>query len=303
MEENYELAKWLSGDMTPEELRLFESRPEFATYAKIARYSSQLEAPSFDAEQMYRKVTAAPKATKVIPLYQKTWFKVAAMMVVFLGISLFYKTTIAITEVSENGQFKSFTLPDNSQVVLNSGSSVDYNKLSWSQNRALELKGEAYFKVAKGKKFEVNTNLGKVTVLGTQFDVKARKDRFDVVCYEGRVKVNYENQEVIITKGKAVAFEKGKKLVIPDHQSIHPSWMNGEFTFVQEHLTNIIDEMERHFNVQIECQNTGKEQLFTGTIPQLNLDQALAIIASTYHLKIEKVNSQKIILQAANAPE
>jgi ferric-dicitrate binding protein FerR (iron transport regulator) len=149
----------------------------------------------------------------------------------------------------------------------------------------------------------VNTNLGKVTVLGTQFDVKARKDRFDVVCYEGRVKVNYENQEVIITKGKAVAFEKGKKLNIPDHQDIHPSWMTGQFTFVQEHLTNIIDEIQRHFDVQIDVQNIGNEQLFTGTIPQLNLDQALAIIASTYHLKIEKVNSQKIILQAANAPE
>ncbi len=303
MEDKYELAKWLSGEMTPDELRAFEARPEFATYAKIARYTSELEAPYFDADQMYRKITATPKAPKVIKLYQKTWFKVAAMMIVFLGIGWFYKTNIAIAEVSGNGQFKSFTLPDNSQVVLNAASSVEYNKWGWHQNRSLTLQGEAYFKVAKGKKFEVNTKLGKVTVLGTQFDVKARSDRFDVVCYEGRVKVNYQNQEVIITKGKSVSFEKGNKLSIPDHQNNHPGWMTGEFMFVQEHLANIIDEMERHFNVQIECKSSGNEQLFTGTIPQQNIDQALAIIASTYHLKIQKVNGQKIILQVADAEE
>lgn len=300
MEENYELAKWLAGDMSPEEVRAFEARPEFTTYAKIAQYSAQLEAPSFDVDSMYHKITAAPKAVKVVSLYQKTWFKVAATVAIFLGITLFYKTNVAISEVSGNGQLKTFALPDASQVVLNSGSSIDYNKWSWNKNRSLDLKGEAYFKVAKGKKFEVNTNLGTVTVLGTQFDVKARKDRFDVVCYEGRVKVNYQNQEVVITRGKAVSFEKGMKLNIPNHLNTHPSWMTGEFSFVQEHLTNIVDEMQRHFNVQIECQSSGNGQLFTGSIPQRNLDQALAIISSTYHLKIQKVNSHKIILQVAD---
>ncbi|MBS7786349.1 FecR family protein [Flavobacterium sp. CYK-55] len=300
MEENYELAKWLAGDMSPEELRAFEARPEFATYAKIARYSTQLEAPSFDADSMYRKITVAPKATKVILLYQKTWFKIAATITILLGITLFYKTNVAISEISENGELKSFALPDDSHVVLNSGSSINYSKWGWDKNRSLDLNGEAYFKVAKGKKFEVNTNLGTVTVLGTQFDVKARKNRFDVVCYEGRVKVNYQNHEVIITKGKAVSFENGIKLNIPNHLNIHPSWMTGEFSFIQEHLDNIIDEMERHFNVDIECKSSGNGQLFTGSIPQLNLDQALAIISSTYHLKVQKVNSQKIILQVAN---
>lgn len=301
MEEKYELARWLAGEMTPEELRSFEAKPEFETYARIARYSSQLEAPGFDAEQMYRSVTAAPKVVRLVPLYKKTWFKIAAMLVVLLAVGWVYKTQLALTEVSQNGQLKSFNLPDDSHVVLNSGSSVHYSKWGWSQNRALELSGEAYFKVAKGKKFEVQTDLGTVTVLGTQFDVKARKDRFDVVCYEGRVRVNYQNHEVIITKGKAVSFEKGNQLSIPDHQNTYPSWMTGEFSFVQEHLSGIIDEIERKFDVHIDCTNPNQTQLFTGTIPQSNLDQALAIIAATYHLKIQKVNSQKIILEVADA--
>ena len=50
MEENYELAKWLAGELSEEELKSFQQTPEYATYLKIAEYSSQLKAPSFDAD-------------------------------------------------------------------------------------------------------------------------------------------------------------------------------------------------------------------------------------------------------------
>lgn len=302
MEENNELAKWLAGEMSEAELAAFEKTPEYHTYHKIAQYSSQLEAPSFDENRLYKKILAKHhKSKKVISLYSQTWFKIAAVFVVFLGLTLFYKTNIAITESATNGQQTAFTLPDHSAIVLNSGSQIDYNKWGWDNHRQLQLSGEAYFKVAKGKKFEVNTNLGKVTVLGTQFNVKARSNRFDVTCYEGRVKVNYQNQQVIITKGKRVSFENGILLTIPDAMATKPEWTTGEMAFVAEKLPAIVAELERQFDCTIVIENDSNAQLFTGTLPADNIDQAISILSSIYHLKSKRESKHKIILELLDA--
>ena len=122
------------------------------------------------------------------------------------------KNFVPQTQTANFGEKTTFSLPDNSEVVLNSGSEINYKKWNWDNNRRLELKGEAYFRVSKGRRFEVQTSLGKVSVLGTQFNVKARKNRFDVVCYEGRVKVNYANTQIILTHGQSVTFENGKQI-------------------------------------------------------------------------------------------
>ena len=183
------------------------------------------------------------------------------------------------------------------------GSEIDFNKWNWDTHRYLQLTGEAYFKVAKGKKFEVQTVLGKVTVLGTQFNVKARKNRFDVTCYEGRVKVNYKNQQVLITKGERVSFENGKLLSTPNSNSVKPEWTSGELAFVNEKLSAILEEMERQFNCTIENKDVSNEQLFTGTLPANNLEESLQIIAAIYHLQYKKGNNHTIILEHLNVEE
>lgn len=302
MEENYKLAKWLSGEMTPEELKAFQAEPDFAIYEKIKNHSSQLEVTSFDEQAILSKIITTPKKkVKTISLTQHWMFRVAAVLVIGLGLLFSLKNFSTTTEYAKNGAQSTFHLPDNSEVVLNSGSEIHYKKWNWDNQRALELKGEAYFKVAKGKKFEVNTSLGKVTVLGTHFNVKQRENRFDVTCYEGRVKVNYNDTEVIITKGMSVAFKDGKSIPIPNHLIQEPEWLDNEMVFYQADLKSILCEFERHFNVTLELQSTDNSQLFTGTIPSKNMDVALQVLTTSYHLKPVKVSKNKIIITAINA--
>lgn len=302
MEENYELAKWLAGEMTEIELDTFKQSADYLTYTKIKEYSSQLEAPTFDKNQLYQKVIKSKKPTfKVFALHQSQWLKVAAIFVVLLGLTFILKPQFTSVEYAGNAQKKHFLLPDHSEVVLNSGSEINYSKWNWDNHRHLNLKGEAYFKVAKGKKFETETSLGTVTVLGTQFNVKARKNRFEVTCYEGRVKVNYQKQEVIITKGKNVAFLDGKRIAIPKITSTKPEWTNNELVFNKENLEAIIEELHRQYDIDFESKNLSSKQLFTGTIPMNNLDVALQILTTTYHLKHTKINTTKIHLEPVNA--
>ncbi|MDN3677872.1 FecR family protein [Flavobacterium paronense] len=296
IEEKYELAKWLAGEMTEKELQTFQNTAEYATYVKIAEYSSQLKAPDFDTDLLYQSTIKHKKsAPKVIPFYQSKWMRVAAIFVVLLGLTLFFRTTITSTEIAENGKKTSFSLPDNSQIVLNSGSEIEYKQWNWDNNRKLNLQGEAYFKVAHGKKFQVNTNLGTVTVLGTQFNVKARKNRFDVTCYEGRVKVNYNNKEVIITKGTSVTFDNEYF----DRKNItaqKPEWTVNEIVFKKEKLQSIVDELQRQYSCEITLNCKENTQLFSGTLPTDDINTALGVVCSIFHLKISKFESKKIIL-------
>lgn len=297
MDEKYELAKWLAGEMTEQELNDFQNQPGYETYSKIKEYSSQLNAPDFDADLLYQKTIKHPKKNpKVIPLYQSKWMKVAAIFLVFLGLTFVIRTNINSTEIASNGAQTKFLLPDNSQIVLNSGSEIKYKKWNWDNNRKLELKGEAYFKVAHGKKFEVNTPLGTVSVLGTQFNVKARKNRFDVTCYQGRVKVVHNTTTVIITKGNTVSFEANsfEKGTV---NSTKPEWTSNQMGFKKENLQNILDEIQREYNCKIVLNATPNNQLFTGTIPSDDLKTALEIVSATYHLKISKFDIKKIVLE------
>jgi transmembrane sensor len=289
------LAKWLNDDLSQDELAAFEATPDFEKYQKIKNYTELLVVDDMDENAMLSNILKQKKAsTKVIPLHKKWMFQVAAILVLALGITFILRFFAPQTQTANFGEKTTFLLPDNSEVVLNSGSEINYKNWNWDDNRHLELKGEAYFKVAKGKRFEVLTSLGKVSVLGTQFNVKARKKRFDVVCYEGHVRVDYANNQILLTHGQSVSFENGK-LIKMKIRSLKPEWMENQISFNQENIRTLLDEVERQYNITIELNSKDTTSVFTGKLPSKNLDIALQIISTTYHLEAKKVSKNKII--------
>ncbi|WP_348824836.1 FecR family protein [Flavobacterium aestuarii] len=290
------LAKWLNNDLSQDELEAFQASPDFEKYQKIKDYTNHLEISDLDENAMLANILKQKKAVpKVVPLYNNWVFRAAAIFVIALGITFTLKVFVPQTQTADYGEKTAFSLPDDSKVVMNSGSEISYKKWNWGNNRHLELKGEAYFQVSKGKRFEVQTSLGKVSVLGTQFNVKARKNMFDVVCYEGRVKVNYANTQILLTHGQGVSFENGEQLNVKTNTS-KPEWMDNQISFNKENIRTILDEVERQYNITIELNVKDTTSLFTGKLPSKDLDVALQIISTTYHLKAKKVSKNKIIL-------
>jgi ferric-dicitrate binding protein FerR (iron transport regulator) len=295
MEENYTLAKWLNNELEGEELKAFEASDDFAVYQKIKQYSGELTTPAFDDDKMLQTILQRKK-TKTISI-QKVLLRIAAVFILGFGITFAVKNFTNFTEFSANGTTTAFVLPDDSSVLLNAGSSVEYKKWNWNNQRKLKLDGEAYFKVAKGKKFEVATELGTVSVLGTQFNVKSRATRLDVTCYEGKVQVNYQNQDIILTQGMTVSFANGTKIIAGETESLEPEWLKKEVNFSKENLQAILDEINRQYNVVVEYNGKPTNQAFSGTIPMNDLEVALEIIATTYHLQIIKSNDSTYTLQ------
>ena len=296
MENNFDLAKWLAGEMTASELEAFEKSPEFNTYKKIKELSGQMEAHAFDAESSYQNIMSQAKEKPVVTLHNNWFLKVAAIIAIALGTLFILKYQVTTTEYAKAGEKTTFLLPDDSEIALNSDSEIRYKKWNWSSNRSLDLKGEAFFKVAKGEKFDVNTSLGKVTVVGTQFNVRARNTDFEVECYEGKVKVAFNNKTLFLEKGNSIIVRSGKQLQSLPLTTDKPSWLLNELKLNAAALNEAISEIERHYTVEIEHSKISSDQYFTGILPLDNIDTALKILCKTYHLDYIKTSDKKITL-------
>ncbi|HPJ09053.1 MAG TPA: FecR family protein [Flavobacterium sp.] len=289
MEMQHDLAKWLEGGMTRQELAAFEQSADFKSYEKIIAYTNTLKAPAFDTELMWAEVTA-PR-TKTIRLQHNWLLRIAAVLVI--GIGLFFASVPmqTTTELTQNKMQKTFLLPDDSEVTLNSASQIEYKKWNWTDHRELQLEGEAFFKVTKGQTFDVLTRLGKVTVVGTQFNVKARGDRFEVICFEGKVRITTQNKNVLLSPGMSAYFEAGKPLQ-PEASSLQkPGWLNHLISFCNDDLDTVIAEIERQYDVKISKQKVDSNHRFTGNVPSDDLEMALYIISKTYNLNYYKAEN------------
>ncbi len=297
MKNKFFLAKWWAGEMTERELDAFEKLPEFKTYTKIKSISSQIKVSDFDTETMYQNIVQSKKNEKPTSKLTRNWFmKIAAILVLALGMTFLFKMYNVTNEYTLAGTKNSFLLPDNSQVVLNSGSEIDYKKWNWKKNRILNLKGEAYFKAEKGDRFEVNTDLGKVTVIGTAFNVKSRNTTFEVECYEGKVEVSFNEEIIVLTQNQNVAFRDGKKIPSIPLNDENPAWMRDEIKINSGSLDEILKELERCYNITIESKQISNNRKFTGTLPMNNLDTALQIVSKAYDLRYNTVSDKKVVL-------
>ena len=303
MQENY-LAKWLNNELSEEELAEFKKSAEYASYQRIVETSKGMKAPEFDVDHAWNAIKEATmeEESKVLPLHPfKSFLRVAAVIAVLLSGAYFYLNSLDEHYTTEFAQQTEIVLPDASEVLLNAGSELSYSEKNWEDNRNLELNGEAYFKVAKGKQFTVSTAAGKVTVLGTQFNVESRKDFFEVTCYEGLVSVMYNGINKKLPAGNSFVVINGEITQTENIIATVPSWTQNESTFKSIPLKYVLAEFERQFNIEVDTQNINTEQLFTGTFNNTDINLALESISTPSQIRY-KLGTDNVLFYAGNTP-
>ena len=303
MQENY-LGKWLNNELSEEELAEFKKSAEYSSYMRIIKTTDTIEAPEFDVDQAWNslKNITEKQEVKVLPLHPfKSFLRIAAVIAVLLGGAYFYLNTLDEYYATEFAQQNTVTLPDASEVRLNAGSDITFSEKNWDENRKLELNGEAYFKVAKGKKFTVATSEGEVSVLGTQFNVESRDGFFEVTCYEGLVSVNYQDIDKKLPAGNSFIVINGNIKESTDIKILEPSWIKNESSFTSIPLKFVLAEFERQFNIEVETENINMEQLFTGTFDNTDINLALESISTPSQIRY-KLETDKVLFYAGNTP-
>ncbi len=221
-------------------------------------------------------------------------YAVAAILVILLAVGAIMRFyTVGIHSAA--GEHLVFNLPDGSGISLNAQSSITYNPYWWWAKRELKLDGEAFFEVTKGEKFTVVSKLARTMVLGTSFNIFARKGKYLVDCYTGKVRVvSNKNKEVILTPSYSAEVQNdGNVLLKKFKDEKHGSgWMNRMFSFTSVPLLEVLKEVERQFDVKIEG-DISPDLVYTGNFSaNRNIEETLQLLCKPFGLEFQKVDDR-----------
>ncbi len=300
------LARWLSGDLTPQEKEEFENSADGAEFKGIIGSVDKIALPEYDVESELAKLkerrsTSAPTETKVVQF--SSLFKYAAAAVVVIGISLVYFLTKPNYTVYETlaGQIENITLPDQSVVTLNSNSRLRFDPDKFDENRRLLLDGEAFFEVTKGINFEVETDQGTVRVLGTSFNIWNRNELLDVVCYTGKVNVSKKAFSQDLKPGDGVRIDQGsfKRAWKKEVGENKPSWIASGVTELENvTLKEALDELVNVFGIEVKSTSTLDLIPYTGNFPNDDGNAAIKLVlrANNIEYQYDSTNKRLVLL-------
>ncbi len=201
----------------------------------------------------------------------------------------------------KGGQFQ-LTLPDNTQVWLNSASSIHFPTSFSGIDRKVDITGEVYFEVTKNasQPFTVSVNGMDVKVMGTHFNVNAYNDD-DVIkttLLEGAVKVTKGKATLLLQPGSQAQLNNFGEIKLQKNIDVEQTiaWKKGYFYFKNSSLKNVMQQLSRWYDVEVLYEGEIPERTFGGELSRsLNISEILQVLAkSKVRLKVE---GKKIIVQ------
>ena len=206
------------------------------------------------------------------------------------------------------GQFY-VKLSDGTQVWLNSESQLKY-PVTFIENKTRQVElvyGEAYFDVSpstahNGAKFKVINQAQEVEVLGTEFNIKAYKNEFNLytTLVEGKVSVDIMNRkETLIPNQQLILNRENNKTIISKVDVYREiSWKEGVFSFKNKPLKDIMKVLSRWYDIDVVFQTEKLEAvIFNGTLnKKLSIYDILETITNSDKIDYE-IDGKTVILK------
>ena len=344
--DKYEIiTKYLTGGITDQELArlsswMNQSGEHLKDFREIRNHWIQSNVFNKDKEtdralhSLNHKIESGNFKNKKIHNFQ--WiYKAAAILLLFTSsffVYMYFSNDSTVTNEMANlnwnlveiplGEKGQITLSDGTKIWLNSDSKLKY-PAAFSDNREVELVGEAYFDVAEKKEnpFFVKTSNITVKVTGTEFNIKSYPEEGIVktTLVEGSVEIlDNENlnssSQIMLRPNETATFNKfnktfrvdriSKKNTAANHvietqklQKIEPtietitSWKNNELVFDNETLEEMVKKMERWYGVDIMLDIEASDERYSGKfVYNESIDQVLHVLSRTTPIdyKIER---------------
>lgn len=245
---------------------------------------------------------------KTISLKKILW--VAAVLLPFVVVSTYFFTSQFNEKIEEDffvsvepGNKATVVLPDQTRVWMNSNSSLQYSRKD-KNIRSVQLIGEAFFKVKHDENhpFVVSNHGLNIKVLGTSFNVKARKnfDIVEVTLIEGKVKLEGESfaQDYYLKPNEKATYnvdESSIEIHSTDTKN-ETAWIDNKMVFKSEKVKHVLTMIEDWYGVKIEnyCPEI-EDDLLSGSLKNENLETVLDILKMQYKVKYKKNNDSIII--------
>ncbi|HMM16865.1 MAG: DUF4974 domain-containing protein [Bacteroidales bacterium] len=307
--------KYLRGESTAEEtealIDLIGSEDKFKEMLEVELMNADPTIDETIKKRIFGKIRL--ETTREKSYLSVNWRKAMQWAAIFLlpvlsAFTIYYFTqrpqrNLQPTVITaQKGEKAEVVLPDGSNVWINSGSTLTYDRHFNGKERSVYLQGEAYFEVTENKKrpFIVHTKHITVQALGTSFNVRSYEtdSLASAVLLEGKVKVSASGHETILSVNERATFDKRKQTLLADRVEAlnFIEWKNGNIYFSNQTYDEIARTLSRIYNVEIQF---ASEQLrpmrFSGTLGSSGIKNALDILSMTSPMYYEMKDTTIIL--------
>lgn len=215
-----------------------------------------------------------------------------------IGNQLVYNTTDTTSQpvyntitIPRGGVYK-LVLADHTIVWLNSESQLTYPVAFNGDTRELRLKGEAFFEVTKDvhKPFIVHTSRFDIRVTGTQFNVRTYpEEKESATLAEGSIQLERNHRVYQLEPGQQACLQD-QEIKVKEVDLEHAiAWRHDAFSFKEEPLDNIMNELSRWYDVHIFYLNPAVKKLhFTAWFRRnSSLEEVIGILKKTQKINVE----------------
>ena len=316
-----ELEKLIRGDLSQDKKREYLkellSNPDYQKKYNLLKAKKIVEEidkiENSDQTFNYRKFLRRRNySNKAISL---ALFSVAAIFLLiftlhFTGNNPFGDKTTFISKNHLNqistgiNETKKVNLPDGSQVVLNSQSTISFNSFFNDSIRNVRLIGEAFFEVKKdsSRPFVVKTDDLKVKVLGTSFNIKSYPDgdNVETTLVTGSVEVlsSVKTSKIVLNPSQKATYNRTHNSVIIDTVDSKEiiAWKSGKLVFNETPLEEVIKDLKRKYSVEFVIESDSLSHYrFTGVFNNLSLTESLQILEKSSSIKYKLKNNKVMI--------
>lgn len=252
---------------------------------------------------------AAPSSDKVISMRRPLW-QVAAAVVALLviGISLWRLLPRESTDIQPNfvvyaatDSMQAITLVDGSTIQLNPGSQMTVPEAFSPSQREVSLEGTAFFEVTSDAThpFTIQTELGTVQVLGTQFEVKTDEQSLEVKVEEGLVEVAIPDVATLqLTARQGISYRMSDS-VAPTVDPLAANALSAytlSFSFEDQPLSTVVATLQQAYGVEILLGSPSIQHcLVNSPFEQASLEYILKVLSGMHTLTWEKQGSVYVL--------
>lgn len=320
-EKNNKASKYILDEMTEAEKSKYvlnltdESMHEIEEYKKILEHTdSYKNMINIDVDSawnnLYEKIQGTEnnnlKSNQSKNRFLYKYKNIAAIFVVAIILAAASYTMITIFGNSikfvenKSNEILNITLPDNSIAVLNKNATIEYPEYFKGNIREIKMTGEVYFDIQpnENKKFVINANNARITVLGTSFNVQSLTNKTEVFVTSGLVELSSKKsaeQKIILKKNIIGRLnETGiEKELNKDNNYI--SWKTKKLVFIENNISDVFSTLEKTYNIEIKTNDSIADLQLTATFDNQSVDEIFELIASTFNMKIKKEHNIYII--------
>ncbi len=224
--------------------------------------------------------------------------RMAAGIIVLIGLTVFLTyyimdsgNPVILSAYTPTGQRAEVVLPDCTHVWINGGTVLRYPSRFSGKTREVTVEGEGFFNVSKDKNhpFIVSSPYGRVTVTGTEFNLKSypSSKHFEVSLLEGGVRAQAvgDDKEYVLKPGDKLDWVDGKtNYSTMDEYDL--SWRDGIISFQGKTVIEVLTILSNAFGKDIHVSpgfKTNDGEKLTGKFRQSDgLVYALQILSKNY---------------------